>query len=233
MQSLGQSFNALVIGATGGIGGAFLEQLEAHGNCQYVARLDRANFEGFDLRTESSIIETSNHFQNEGALFDLIIDATGALEIDGKRPERAFAEIDPANMAAHFAINAIGTALIIKHFAPLMRPGERSVFATLGARVGSIEDNKLGGWVSYRAAKAAKNQIVRTASIEIQRKQKQHICVALHPGTVATRLSENYNTPSEKFTPLIAAKKLLSVIDGLVPNDSGYQFAYDGSRVQS
>jgi len=233
MQSLGLNFNALVIGATGGIGGAFFELLEQHTNCQYVGRLDRSEFEDFDLRSENSIVAASSHFNDQGVLFDLIIDATGALEIDGRRPERAFSEIDSDNMTAHFAVNAIGTALLIKHFAPLMRPGQRSIFATLGARVGSIEDNNLGGWVSYRASKAAKNQIVRTAAIEIQRKQNHHICVALHPGTVSTRLSETYKAPEGKFTPILAAQNLLSVIDGLAPNDSGYQFAYDASRIPS
>ncbi|MEM7190474.1 MAG: SDR family oxidoreductase [Pseudomonadota bacterium] len=163
--------------------------------------------------------------------FDLIFDATGALTIDDQGPEKALKVIDAEAMAAQFAINAIGPALALKHYDRLMPRHGRSVFATLSARVGSIGDNRLGGWISYRAAKAALNQIVHTASIEIARKRPEAIVVALHPGTVATPLSKPFSGQRKTFMPEEAAAKLLAVLDGLRPEDNGSFFAYDGSRI--
>ena len=169
--------------------------------------------------------------QRAGGPFDVILDATGALQIDGHGPEKKLAAIDAAAMAAQFAVNAIGPALVLKHHDRLMPRDRRAIFATLSARVGSIGDNRLGGWVSYRAAKAALNQIVRTAAIEIARKRPQAIVVALHPGTVATPLSSPIARGRETHIPDQAASDLLQVLARLTPADSGGFFAYDGQTV--
>lgn len=233
MDEFKSSFNTLVVGANGGIGRAVYDQLHALEACKRVLTLDRRSDPSFDLGDEQTIISAASKFRSAGMSFDIIFDATGALEIDGVRPERSMRELDPQNMAKHFAINAIGPAMLIKHLAALMPKTQRSIFATLGARVGSIEDNQLGGWTSYRAAKAAQNQIVRTAAIELARKNPESICVCLHPGTVDTRLTRKYATKYEKISPEEAADKLLKVLAKLTPNESGYQFDYDGNRIPS
>ncbi len=233
MDGFKNNFNALVVGANGGIGHAICERLRAMPACNNVSSLDRANDPGFDLCNEHSIVSAADRFRTTGLSFDLILDATGALEIDGVRPERSLRELDPHIMAEHFAVNAIGPALLIKHLTDLMPKNQRAIFATLGARVGSIEDNQLGGWLSYRAAKAAQNQIIRTAAIELARKNPESICVSLHPGTVETRLTRKYATNYDKFAPNEAAEKLLRVLAKLTPNQTGYQYDYDGNKIPS
>ena len=145
--------------------------------------------------------------------FTRIIDATGALTIGRHGPEKRLADLDPAHMAAAFAINAIGPALLIKHFSELLPRQGRCVFATLSARVGSIGDNRLGGWYSYRASKAALNQIWRTASVEVARRRPDALVLALHPGTVRTGLSAPFTTPDQGASPEAAAAGLLAVMD--------------------
>lgn len=135
-------------------------------------------------------------------------------------------------MTRQFLVNAIGPALLLKHFHPLLPRKRRSVFASLSARVGSIGDNRLGGWMSYRAAKAAQNQIVKTAALEIARTHPDAIIVALHPGTVATALSHAFVADRKVTTPEDAAQKLLTVIDKLQPCDSGGFFSYDGAAIE-
>ena len=176
---------ALIIGASGGIGAAFVAALSNDKTYAEVIGLSRSQ-DGLDLTKEASIERLADMQVGE---FDLIICATGALEIDGQGPEKTIARLSPATMAQQFQVNAIGPALILKHFSPLLAQARRSVFAVLTARVGSIDDNRLGGWISYRAAKAAANQILRTSAIEITRKRPQSIVVALHPGTVETKLA--------------------------------------------
>ena len=162
----------------------------------------------------------------------LVVDATGFLHDETQRPEKSWRELDPAQMARSFALNAIGPALIMKHVLPLLPFEGKAVFATLSARVGSIGDNHLGGWYSYRASKAALNQLVRTASIELTRRQPEAICVALHPGTVATRLSSPFGKAGlDVQSPDVAAERLLAVIADLGPDDSGGFFDYRGERV--
>ncbi|MEP3302993.1 MAG: SDR family oxidoreductase, partial [Roseibium sp.] len=162
----------------------------------------------------------------------LVIDATGALTLDGHRPEKSWRDLDPAAMARSYAINAIGPALIIKSFLPRLARDQRSVFATLSARVGSISDNHLGGWYSYRAAKAGLNQIVRSASIELARKNSEAVCVGLHPGTVRTPLTESFaKSGLEVQSPEDAAGRLIQVIDGLKPEQSGGFFDHRGVSI--
>ena len=211
---------SLILGATGGIGSAMMPLLPKVNALSRKDGLDWMRPE----EAETVLLQTSGPF-------DLIFDATGALEIDGHGPEKALKAIDANAMAVQFAVNAIGPALILKHYERLLPREGRAVIATLSARVGSIGDNGLGGWISYRAAKAALNQIVRTASIEIARKRPDAIVVALHPGTVATPLSEKFAGNRERFPPETAAAHLRSVLDVLTPADSGGFFAYDGSAI--
>lgn len=163
--------------------------------------------------------------------FDLVFDATGALEIDGSGPEKQLSAIEAETMAAQFAVNALGPALVFKHYRTLLPRTGRAVIATLSARVGSIGDNGLGGWVSYRASKAALNQIVRTASIEIARTRPEAIITALHPGTVATSFGARFRGNREALTPETSANRMLDVLGALSPADSGGFFAYDGTRI--
>ncbi|MGD1925585.1 MAG: SDR family NAD(P)-dependent oxidoreductase [Paracoccaceae bacterium] len=213
---------SLILGATGGIGAALMARLpEAIG----LSRTD-----GLDWMKPEQAEQALIAAADDGP-FDLIFDATGALTIDGRGPEKQLKTIDAAAMAAQFAVNAIGPALILKHHEALLARARRAVFATLSARVGSIGDNGLGGWISYRASKAALNQIVKTASIEITRKRPEAIVVALHPGTVATPLSDRFAGQRNTLSPDEAAASLLSVLGGLNAGDTGGFFAYDGTSV--
>lgn len=205
---------ALVLGDSGGIGAALAEALGAQGRA--VTGLSRRD--GLDLTDEASIMRAANGLA--GQRFGLIFNATGGLELGGAGPEKSLAAIDPAAMAAQFALNAIGVALALKHFSPLLGE-ERPVFASLSARLGSIGDNRLGGWISYRASKAAQNQILRTAAIELARTRPGSIVVALHPGTVRTPLTAAWAATRKTVSPQEAASGLLRVIAGLTPDDSG------------
>ena len=162
----------------------------------------------------------------------LIIDATGVLQTDALKPEKSWRELDAAQMAQAFAINAIGPALLMKHFLPLLPREGSATFATLSARVGSIGDNRLGGWYSYRASKAALNQLLRTAAIELNRRSPHAICIALHPGTVDTGLSAAFaKNGLDVQTPELAAERLLEIIHQLTPGDSGGFFDYKGEMI--
>jgi NAD(P)-dependent dehydrogenase (short-subunit alcohol dehydrogenase family) len=162
--------------------------------------------------------------------FDLIVVASGILAPDGHAPEKSLDAIDAGVMARTLAVNAIGPALILRHAPRLLPRDGRSVVAVLTARVGSIGDNRMGGWYSYRASKAAANQIVHGAAIEIGRKRKEAVVVALHPGTVATAFTADY-PGHRKVTPDEAAANLLRVIDGLTPAQSGGFFDWAGEEV--
>jgi NAD(P)-dependent dehydrogenase (short-subunit alcohol dehydrogenase family) len=162
----------------------------------------------------------------------LVIDATGFLHDADFQPEKSLRQIDPAHLARSFAINATGPALLMKHFLPLLSRTERAVFATLSARVGSIGDNRLGGWYAYRASKAAVNQLVRTAAIELARTRPKAICVALHPGTVDTGLSGPFaKTGLETQSPAQSAARLIAVIDALTPEKTGLLFDHLGKQI--
>ncbi len=216
---------ALVIGASGGIGAAMLGALTARGvAAQGVSRRD----DGLDVTDEGSV---AAHLGALDGPFDLILVASGALEIDGAAPEKTLRALDPAAMEAQFRLNALGPALVMKHALRLLPRDRRAVFAVLSARVGSIGDNRLGGWISYRTAKAAVNQVVHTGAIEVARSHPQAICVALHPGTVATRFTEKYLGRHPAVAPDVAATNLLSVIDGLTPEQTGGFFDWAGKEV--
>jgi hypothetical protein len=217
----------VVIGATGGIGHALADALERDGRAPI--RLGRSTAPPIDLLKEPSIAAAAAAV---GPGLRLVIDATGFLHDARFAPEKSLRQIDPAHLALSFALNATGPALLLKHFLPLLARDERAVFATLSARVGSISDNRLGGWYAYRAAKAALNQIVRTASIELARTRPLAVCVALHPGTVATRLSAPFaRTAADVQTPDQAAARLLAVIDRLTPAHTGLLVDHRGEVV--
>lgn len=216
---------ALIIGASGGIGGAVASALAARGVA--VTGLSRSA-QGLDITTEESVATALGTLQPG---FDLILVATGALVIDGAAPEKTMRRLTAKAMADQFALNCIGPALVLKHALPLMPRDRRCVFAALSARVGSIGDNALGGWYSYRAAKAALNQMIHTGAIELARSHPQAICVALHPGTVATALTAAHAGGHATVTPDQAAQNLLGVIEGLSPAQTGLFFDWKGERI--
>lgn len=213
---------AIVFGASGGIGHALISRLKGHPGFSRVSGYSRSATIALDLAVESSIEAVAADIGRCGADVRLLIDATGVLEGDGCVAEKSWRQLDPAAMSRAFMVNAIGPALLMKHFLPLLPREGKCVFATLSARVGSIGDNRLGGWYSYRASKAALNQIVRTAAIELRRTRPNAICVALHPGTVETRLSKHFaKSGLEVQSPEEAAKRILAVLDALAPTASG------------
>lgn len=243
MKSFGDAARVAVIGASGAIGGAFVARLAAAPQVACVYALSRRRPETLpagvewlplDLEDEASIQDAAGAINAAGEL-DLALVATGVLhDSDGFQPEKAWRQIEPAGMARAFAINATGPMLVAKHFLALLPRDRRGGFAAISARVGSIEDNRLGGWYAYRAAKAALNQLLRTASIELARRHKFAFCVGLHPGTVDSGLSEPFQgqVPEGKlFTPAYSAERLLAVVDDLDAGDSGGLFAWDGARI--
>lgn len=220
---------AVVIGATGGIGSAVADALERGGRFAEVLRLSRSSEPALDITDEASIAAAAEALKARDGVLRLVFDATGVLHDAGMEPEKSWRALDPEAMARSFAVNAMGPALLMKHILPLLPRDGKSVFATLSAKVGSIGDNRIGGWWSYRAAKAALNQFVRTASIELARKNRHAICVALHPGTVDTGLSGKFQKDGlDVRTPKQAALDLLTVIDGLDATDTGGFFDYRG-----
>jgi NAD(P)-dependent dehydrogenase (short-subunit alcohol dehydrogenase family) len=187
------SYRALVLGASGTLGSAFVRALRADARCATVQGLSRSGQPALILEQEDSLREAAAAVAPQGP-YHLIIDATGALTIDGRGPEKRLAELDATGLARSFQINAIGRALLLKHFIPLLAPRDQaSILAVLSARVGSIADNRLGGWYGYRAAKAAGNMLLQTAAIEAQRSRPLAVFAALQPGTVASPLSAPFN----------------------------------------
>lgn len=239
---------AVVIGSTGGLGAALLEGLTKTGQFSRVVGVSRrggsnlaappdlvpllnnvpplADIPLLDLTDANSIERCANALAALGTI-RLVINATGLLHNDRVKPEKSLRDLDAAQMAELFAINAIGPALLMKYFLPLLPRDGRSVFASLSAKVGSIGDNHLGGWYSYRASKAAQNQLVRTAAIELKRRAPEAICVALHPGTVDTGLSRSFaKTGLDVQTPTQSATQLIAVIGQLTAAHSGGFFDY-------
>ncbi|MFG5381273.1 SDR family NAD(P)-dependent oxidoreductase [Yoonia sp. R2-816] len=216
---------ALIIGASGGIGGAVTRHLE--GQKWEVATLSRSE-DGFDVGRADTVERCMT--QMEGP-FDLIFIAVGILAPLWGAPEKALTALKADDMARVFAVNTIGPALILRHAARLLPKDGRGVVATLSARVGSIGDNQIGGWYSYRASKAALNQIIHGAAIELGRSHRQSICVALHPGTVETPFTAKYADRHKTVPAEDAAANLLRVIKRLTPEQSGGFFDYAGKEI--
>ncbi len=243
LSSFADGAKVAIVGASGGIGSAFLERLAAAERVATVyafsrSRLapanDKVRWHAIDLEDESTIERAAATVGDDK--LDLVLVLSGMLHAgEDIRPERRLSELDPANLDKLFRVNAAGPALVAKHFLGKLRRREKTVFAALSARVGSISDNRLGGWASYRTSKAALNQLMRTIAIEQSRRHPDSIVVTLHPGTVDTALSKPFtgNTPEDKlFSPNKAADYLLRVIDELRPEDAGGLFAWDGTRIE-
>lgn len=222
---------AVVFGSSGGIGRALVDVIQATGQFKHVVPFSRSTSPAIDLLNEASLASAAGFAADLGEL-RLVIDATGFLHDETQKPEKSWRQIDAVNLARAFALNTIGPALIMKHVLPRFPRSEKAVFATLSARVGSIGDNRLGGWYSYRASKAALNQLVRTAAIELRRRSSDALCIALHPGTVATALSAPFTAPGiDVHTPAAAARNLLNVVDQLMADANGGFFDWRGKPV--
>ena len=229
------SGSAVIVGASGGIGAALetaLIEEDAHQTVWGFAR-SRTGARHLDLTDEASIVAAAAQVA-QGPAPSLVIVATGLLHEDGRGPEKALKELDPAWLARQYAVNTIGPALVAKHFLPLLPKTGTPVFAALSARVGSIADNRLGGWHGYRASKAALNMLIANFAVEARRANDRSIIVGLHPGTVNTALSKPFQanlTPGTLLAPDRAALQLLDVIEGLKVRDSGKVFAWDGAEI--
>lgn len=223
---------AVVIGASGGIGAALFSALRESGRFSDVIGLSRRGDPPLDLLDEASIRAAADRIADHGTPPRLILDATGFLHDGDYRPEKSWRELDPDLLARAFALNATGPALLMKHLLPLLPREGKAVFATLSARVGSISDNRIGGWYAYRASKAALNQLVRCAAIELRRTHREAVCIALHPGTVDTPLSAPFAKAGlDVRPPEVAAVDLLAVVDGLTAERSGELVDQKGETV--
>ena len=241
LSSLADGYRAIVFGASGGIGRGLAEYLAADARCAavFAATRDPARVPAgtvalaFDLEDEGSIAAAIAQASAEGPL-DLVLVATGVLHDDGLKPEKTWRALESHALERAFRINAAGPALIAKHALPHLPRDRKAVFAALSARVGSIADNRLGGWHAYRASKAALNMLVRTFAIELARQRPHAVCVTLHPGTVATPLSAPFQrgvADDRLFLPQTSGAALLRVIDGLEPGQSGKLLAWDGQEI--
>ena len=214
----------LLIGQSGGIGAALKEAFEAQGD--HVVGLSRSA-QGFDFAVPDQVERILGELEPG---FDGIFIASGVLTAQANGPEKSLKEIDASELAANFAVNCVGPALVMKHASQLLKRRAPTFCVALSARVGSIGDNRAGGWYAYRASKVALNQIVHTAAIELARTHKGNICVAMHPGTVETSFTANYKA-APKVPAETAAENLLAVLEGLTPADSGGFYDWAGKRV--
>ena len=224
-------YHALVIGSGGAIGSAFLNAFKADPHCKHAQGLSRSEEKGFDLLSLESILLSAQVCQ-KWAPYHVIIDATGALSIEGVGPEKSLAALEPEQLQKAFQVNTIGPALVLKHFAPLMATG-LAFYAKLSARVGSISDNQKGGWYSYRASKAALNMLLQTAAIELQRRNPLLQVLALQPGTVQSKLSQPFiASVKDPLTPERSVSGMLLAMKAL-PSAQGAQFIdYQGQRIE-
>ena len=219
MHSLPQDYRALVIGASGGIGQAFVQALRADPRCAHVLAFSRGQPIDWDLCDEASLAALAARVQGQvegrGPLH-LVVDATGALTLGGHGPEKRLQELDAQRLLRCLQVNAVGPALLLRHLSPLLARGERVIWAKLSARVGSIEDNHKGGWYGYRAAKAALNQLLQTAAIELARQRPLAVVAALQPGTVRSALSRPF-VGEDALAPEHAVQGLLQALDAAAP----------------
>ena len=218
--------NVLLIGHSGGIGSALQSALWNRGTS--VTALSRST-DGLDITSEDSVIDACAALEPQS--LDAVIIASGALDINGAQPEKSLSQLTPEAMIDQFKVNTIGPALVLKHTRRVLVKDRRSLVVALSARVGSIGDNRLGGWYSYRSAKAALNQIIRSSAIELARTHPQAVCIALHPGTVRTNFTRKYLGRHPAVDPQAAAASLLQVLGGLTAGDSGQFFDWSGKNI--
>lgn len=223
-------YHALVIGAGGAIGQAFVHALQQDVRCAHVEVVSRSQGNGFDLLDTAALPAFAAASAAAGP-YHLIVDATGALSIDGVGPEKSLAAVRPEVLAQSFALNAIGPLMVLRHFAPLLAPGP-SIYAKLSARVGSISDNHKGGWYGYRAAKAALNMYLQTAAIELQRKWPELRVVALQPGTVRSELSKPFSANAPHLLePQDSVAGMLAALRGLQSRQGAHFVDYQGQAI--
>lgn len=230
MQSLPHGYQALVIGGSGALGSALVSQLRLDPRCGNVLAIGRNTQPAIDFNDEATVARAAADIGAQGPLH-LVMLATGTLHGHHGLPEKRLAQLNYAQMEANFRINAMGPALAMAYFTPLLDRNNRSVLAVLSAKVGSIGDNRLGGWYSYRASKAALNMFVKTAAIEVARTHSLAVLAALHPGTVNSALSAPFRGAEIGRPPAQAAAELLRVLDGLEPEQTGNFWAYDGQHL--
>jgi NAD(P)-dependent dehydrogenase (short-subunit alcohol dehydrogenase family) len=229
MHSLPEGYRALVFGASGAIGQAFVQVLQSDPRCAKVSGVSRLSVPGFDLLDESSMVACVQVLAAQGP-FHLVLDATGVLTVNGRGPEKRLDELDAAHLLQALHLNAVGPSLLLKNFLPLLASGERVIWGKLSARVGSIEDNRKGGWYGYRAAKAALNMLLQTASIEIARRRPLAVVAALQPGTVQSALSQPF-VGQDALHPNESAQRLLATLDGLEPTGRAQFVGHQGQHI--
>jgi NAD(P)-dependent dehydrogenase (short-subunit alcohol dehydrogenase family) len=229
MDSLPDGYRALVIGAQGAIGSALLQQLQADTRCALAHGVSRQSQPGLDLLHESSIQACAAALAPL-APFHLILDATGGLTVKGRGPEKRLDELAAQSLLDSLHLNAVGPSLLLKHFVPLLAPGQRVIWGKLSARVGSIEDNRKGGWYGYRAAKAALNMMLQTSAIEVARRRPLAVIAALQPGTVQSALSQPF-VGDDAMSPDTAATRLLSALNGLQPTGRAQFVDHQGQHI--
>lgn len=217
--------DALVIGASGGIGRAVADEMKARGG--NVTTLSRRE-DGLDVTDPDAVARIMGALDGP---FQTVFVSVGILAPEGAAPEKQLAALDPAHMARVFAVNTIGVAQVLSHLPRLLPKRGRSVTGVLTARVGSIGDNRMGGWYSYRASKSALNQIVHGMGVELGRSHREAVVAALHPGTVATSFTEGYDPKHGKVTAAEAAGNLCDVMAGLTPQQTGGFFDYSGAEI--
>jgi NAD(P)-dependent dehydrogenase (short-subunit alcohol dehydrogenase family) len=227
MHSLRHGYRALVIGASGAIGQAFVQALRADPRCSDVQAMSRGEPIAWDLTDEASLAALAAKI--EGPLH-LVLDATGALSLDRQGPEKRLQELDAQRLLRSLQVNAVGPALLLRHISPLLARGERVIWAKLSARVGSIEDNHKGGWYGYRAAKAALNQLLQTAAIEISRQRPLAVVAALQPGTVRSALSQPF-VGDEALAPEVSVQGLLQALDAAPATGRAVFLDYRGQSI--
>ncbi len=226
--NIGETATSLVVGA-GGLGEALAFRLKVKGPTVVWSRAT-----GVDTTIEDDIERAACALEN--VVLARVFVTTGFLHSAIHSPERSWRDLDRSALEQSFLVNAIAPALVAKHILPRLPRDKRAVFAVLGARVGSIGDNRSGGWHGYRASKAALAMLIKTLSIELKRTHPSAICVALHPGTVDTGMSKPFQgnvPPGKLFTPDFAAERLIEVVDALTPADSGAHIAWDGELISA
>ncbi len=229
MTILHKPFRALIIGSSGTIGSALVRALQNHSNCEQVLGLHRRSEPPLDYEDLTTLSRAEEILQDSSP-FDLIINTIGVLHNEDFSPEKRLADLNAAQLQAQFLTNAIGPVLTIKHLIKRMNPAG-GIFATLSAKVGSIEDNRLGGWYSYRSSKAALNMLIKTTAIELRRTHPKIALLAIHPGTVNSKLSKPFRGQEIGRDPDQAASEILSVILGSTTNDSGSFRSYSGELI--